>query len=52
MIAPGAARKFSAFVEAVRGYFGLALSRAVALRKAMKDGTVSEADHDAFLPAK
>lgn len=47
-LAPQATKKFSAFVGAVRDFFGVAFARAVATRKAVRDGTLKEADIDAF----
>lgn len=48
-LAPGATEKFSAFIDAVRAHFGLALSRALALRKAEKEGRFDRESYDAFL---
>ena len=47
-MAPGATKKFKAFVDAVRDYFGLAMSRAFAIKQAIKEGKVKEADLQAF----
>lgn len=47
-LAPGASQKFSAFADAVRGFFGLAFSRAVTLKKGIREGAIKEADIEAF----
>lgn len=47
-LAPGAAKKFSAFIAAVRAYFGLAFARAVAIRQGIKEGKIDKAKLDEF----
>lgn len=46
---PEAARKWSAFAAAVRKFFGVAFERAVTIRKAMKEGQIDSAEHEAFV---
>lgn len=47
-LAPGAAKKFARFAQTVREFFGLAFSRAVALKKGIREGKIKEADIEAF----
>jgi hypothetical protein len=47
-IAAGPVKNFKAFVDAFRDLFGLALGRAQALRKGIKEGTIQEAQLDEF----
>jgi hypothetical protein len=47
--APEATRKFAAFANAVRGYFGQALHQALAIKKGIREGKINEADHEAFI---
>lgn len=44
-----AAKKFSAMFEAVRGYFGVAMSRAIIMRKAERDGKLDPKKYEAFV---
>jgi len=44
----GGAKSFKAFVDTVRDFFGVTFSRVYELKKAIKDGKVTEADLDAF----
>lgn len=46
---PGVAGKFSAFLRAVRAHWGLSLSRAIAIKKAERDGKFDTAGYDAYL---
>jgi hypothetical protein len=48
-LAPGATQKFRAFLESLRGVMGLASARALAMKKAIREGKLNEADHQAFL---
>jgi len=48
-MAPGATRKFRAFLEAARGVLGLTSARALAMKKALREGTLDKADYEAFL---
>ena len=48
-MAPEAARKFSAFIRAMRAFFGLALQRSAAITKGIQDGTLDAAEYDTFL---
>ena len=48
-MAPEAARKFSAFIRAMRAFFGLALQRSAAITKGIQDGTIDAAEYDTFL---
>lgn len=43
------AKKFSAMFNAMRRYFGLAMGRAIIMRKAERDGTLNKENYDAFL---
>jgi hypothetical protein len=46
---PRVAGKFKAFFEAMRGYFGIALRRAVVLEKGFRDGTLDRGKYDEHL---
>jgi hypothetical protein len=48
-LAPEATRKFSAFIESVRAHFGQALARALAIKKAEREGKFDADSYDAFL---
>ncbi len=47
-LAPGAAKKFSRFLNTVREFWGMTFRRASAIKQAIREGTVKEADLDAF----
>ncbi len=49
ILSPAAARKWTAFIEATRARFGLAMSRAIALKKAERDGLFDAATYEAYL---
>jgi hypothetical protein len=46
---PGVAGKWTAFMQAVRARWGLSLSRALAMKKAERDGTFDKTGYDAYL---
>lgn len=46
---PGTIGKWTAFMQAVRARWGLSLSRALAMKKAERDGTFDKTDYDAYL---
>lgn len=48
-LAPGAVQTFKSFIDAVRARWGLSLSRAVALKKAERDGKFDKDGYEAFL---
>lgn len=48
-LAPGATKKFRALIEAARGIFGLSSARALAMKKAIREGKISEAEIEAFM---
>ena len=48
-LAPGATKKFMALIRSVRGVMGLASARALATRKAIREGKITEAEIDAFM---
>jgi hypothetical protein len=48
-LAPEATRKFSAFIESVRAHFGQAMARALAIKKAEREGKFDADSYDAFL---
>jgi len=48
-LAPGAVKTFKSFIDAVRARWGLSLSRAIALKKAERDGKFDAAGYDEFL---
>ncbi|MBX3740252.1 MAG: hypothetical protein KF712_04630 [Akkermansiaceae bacterium] len=45
---PQAAGRFGSFVEAFRGFFGLATDRAHRIRRGLADGSLDRADYDAY----
>ncbi|WP_367871877.1 hypothetical protein [Luteolibacter sp. Populi] len=47
-LAPGAAEKFTRFLEAARSFWGVILKRATVMDKAVREGRMSEAELDAF----
>jgi hypothetical protein len=47
-LAPGATEKFTNFLRAVRSYFGLAFSRAVAIKQGIREGKIDAAKLDDF----
>ncbi|WP_367871875.1 hypothetical protein [Luteolibacter sp. Populi] len=47
-LAPGAAEKFTRFIEAARSFWGVTLKRATVMEKAVREGSMSEAELDAF----
>ncbi|MDB6078616.1 MAG: hypothetical protein JWO82_2363, partial [Akkermansiaceae bacterium] len=49
LLAPEAARKFTAFRNALMKYFGVAFSRAMTIKEAMKDGKLDAAAHEKFV---
>lgn len=48
-LAPGATRKFRALIEAARGVMGLSSARALAMKKAIREGRINESEYEAFL---
>jgi hypothetical protein len=46
---PGVIGKWQAFMQAVRARWGLSLSRAIAMKKAERDGTFDKEGYDAYL---
>jgi hypothetical protein len=47
-LAPGAAAKLRDFIAAVRAFWGLTFQRAAAIKSAIREGTLDEAQLDAF----
>jgi hypothetical protein len=45
---PQAAGRFGSFIEAFRGFFGLATDRAHRIRRSLADGSLDKADYDAY----
>src|SRR5690606_9203177 len=45
---PQAAGRFGSFVEAFRGFFGLATDRAHRIRRSLADGSLDRAEYDAY----
>ena len=45
---PKAVKRFKAFVDAVRDFFGLAMSRAYAIKQGIKEGRIKESELDDF----
>lgn len=48
-LAPGATKKFRALIEAARGVMGLASARALAMKKAIREGRINESEYEAFM---
>lgn len=48
-LAPGATRKFRALIEAARGILGLASARALNIQRGFREGTLDQAQYEAFL---
>lgn len=49
ILSPAGARKWTAFIDAVRARFGLAMSRAIALKKAERDGLFDANGYETYL---
>lgn len=48
-LAPGATKKFRAFIEAARQVFGLSSARALAMKKGFREGKFDMTNYEAFL---